>query len=157
MDKNRFPSGAKQYFEYFITKLGVQVNTVRQVCHRGQPCYQSATLKVSYKLFRLEQLVSALEEQPLVSLQRQLLLEGNEISSNQGDLSAEDEIARTKARVHIPAGKKKRRPSSKSLLQVGLGEGRATREVEIIWWPNVYTVTEHGQMIIRMYIQKCDF
>lgn len=91
-----------------------------------------------------------------MSLQRQLLFEGNEICSNQGDLCAEDEIARAKARVHTPAGKKKR-PSSKSLLQVGLGEGRATREVEIIWWPNVYTVTEHGQMIIRMYIQKCDF
>lgn len=147
----------KQYFDYFITKLGVQVNAVRKVCHRGQPCYQSATLKVSYKLFRLEQLVGALEEQPLVNLQRQLLFEGNEICSNQGDLFAEDEIARAKARVHTPAGKKKRRPSSKSLLQVGLGEGRATREVEIIWWPNVYTVTEHGQMIIRMYIQKCDF
>ena len=89
-----------------------------------------------------------------LSLQRQLLFEGNEISSNQGDLSAEDEIARAKARVHTPARKKKRRPSSKSLLQVGLGEGRATRKVEIIWWPNVYTVTEHGQMIIRMYIYR---
>ena len=154
IDSHQVP---KQYFGYFITKLGVQVNAVRKVCHRGQPCYQSATLKVSYKLFRLEQLVSALEEQPLVSLQRQLLFEGNEISSSQGDLSAEDEIARAKARVHTPAEKKKRRPSSKSLLQVGLGEGRATREVEIIWWPNVYTVTEHGQMIIRMYVQKCDF
>ena len=62
IDSHQVP---KQYFEYFITKLGVQVNAVRQVCHRGQPCYQSATLKVFYKLFRLEQLVSALEEQPL--------------------------------------------------------------------------------------------
>ena len=129
-------------------KLGVQVNAVRQVCHRGQPCYLSATLKVSYKLFRLEQLVSPLEEQPLVSLQRQLLFEGNEICSNQGDLSAEDEIACAKARVHTPAGKKKRRQSSKSLLQVGLGEGRATRQVaKCIYcdrarpndYPHVYT------------------
>lgn len=156
IDSHQVP---KEFFGYFIAKLGVQVNAVRQVRHRAQPCYQSATLKVSYKLFHLDQLLSALEEQPIVSPHRELLFEGNEISNagHEGNLSAEDEIARAKARMYTPAGNKRRRPSSKSSLQVGLGEGRATREVEIIWWPNLYTVTEHGQMIIRMYIHKCDF
>ena len=62
-----------------------------------------------------------------MSPHRELLFEGNEISDagHQGDLSAEDEIARAKARVYTPAGNKRRRPSSKSSLQVGLGEGRA--------------------------------
>ena len=85
-----------------------------------------------------------------MSLHRELLFEGNGITDacHEGDLSAEYEIARAKARVYTPAGNKRRRPSSKSLLQVGLGEGRATREVEIIWWPNLYTVTAYGQMII---------
>ena len=72
-------------------------------------------------------------------------------------LSAEDEIARAKEQAYVPADRKRKRLSSKSLLAVGYGKGHATREVEIIWWPNLYTFSEHGQMIIRMYVEKCDF
>jgi len=63
------------------------------VCHKAQPCYQGATLKISYKLFSLDELVSALEEQDLVSLQEELLFSaGNEIcDGNAGTLSAEEE------------------------------------------------------------------
>jgi len=48
-------------------------------------------------------------------------------AGHEGNLSAEGEIARTKAPT--PAGNRRRRQSSKSSLQVGFGEGRATREV----------------------------
>ena len=29
-------------------------------------------------------------------------------------------------------------------LIVGHGEGRATREVELIWWPALYKISEHA-------------
>lgn len=137
----------------------MQINSVRKVCHKAQPCYQGATLKISYKLFSLDELVIALEEQDLVSLQEELLFSaGNKIcDGNAGTLSAEEEIARAKAQVYTPVDNERKRPSSKSTLTVGYGEGRATREVEIIWWPSLYAYSEHGQMIVRMYIQKCDF
>ena len=50
----------------------------------------------------------------------------------------------------------RRRPPSKSVLVVGIGEGRSTREIELIWWPNMYTVTKHDQMTVPMFIEKCD-
>ena len=82
-------------------------------------------------------------------------IRGNEIgdAGHQGDLSAEDEIARAKAQVSQLHTCRKQ----KSSFEVGLGERRATSEVEMIWLPNLYTVTEHGQMIIPMHIQKCEF
>ena len=124
----------KQFFRYFIAKLGVQVNAVRRLCHRAQPCYQSAALRVCYKVFHQNQLLRALEEQTNVNLHREVLFGENKISDagHQGDLSAEDEIARAKARVYTPTGNERRRPSLKSSLQVGLGRGRTTWEVEII-------------------------
>ena len=74
-------------------------------------------------------------EQATVSPHRELLFEGNEINDvgHQGDLSAEDEIARAKAWVYTPAGNKRRGSPLKSSLQVGLGERRGTMKVEIIW------------------------
>ena len=70
-----------------------------------------------------------------MSPHRELLFEGNEINDvgHQGDLSAEDEIARAKAWAYTPVGNKRRGSPLKSSLQVGLGERRATMEVEIIW------------------------
>ena len=155
IDSHQVP---KPYFEYLIWKLGVHVNSVRQVCHKAQPCYQGATLRISYKLFQLDPFLDALEEQDLVPFNEKRLFASNEIcEESPTSLSAEDEIARAKEQAHAPTGRKRKRLSSKSLLTVEYGEGRATREVEIIWWPNLYTFTEHGQMIIRMYIEKCDF
>ena len=103
--------------------------------------------------------MDALEEQNLASLNTEVLFSGNEMcEEEEGEegLSAEEEIKRAKQRVYVP-GQKMKRPSSKSSLIVGYGEGRATREVELIWWPNLYTLTEHGQMVLRMYIEKCNF
>ena len=133
------------------------MNSVHQACHKAQPCYQGATLRISYKIFQLDPLLNALEEQELVPFHEERLFAGNESEDSPVSLSAEDEIARAKERAYTPAGKKRKRLSSKSVFTVGYGEGRATREVEIIWWPNLYTFTEHGQMTVRMYIEKCDF
>ena len=71
-------------------------------------------------------------------------------------LSAEEEILRAKQRAHV-LGRKSKRPSSKTSLIVGYGEGRATREIEIIWWPDLYSMSEHGQMVIRIFLEKCEF
>ena len=65
-----------------------------------------------------------------MNLHQEVIFGENKISDagQQGDLSEEDEIARAKARVYTPAGNE----TLKSSLQGRLGEGRATREVEII-------------------------
>lgn len=130
---------------------------MREVCHKAQPCYQASTMKLSYKIWYLDKLLDALEEQDCASLNTEVLFSGNEMCEEEEEgegLSAEEEIKR--AKVYVPRQKRKR-PSSKSSLIVGYGEKKATREVEIIWWPHLYTQTEHGQMVLRLYIEKCNF
>jgi hypothetical protein len=114
---------------------------------------------VSYKIFNPEKLYLSLQEQDLVELKTEGLFAGNTPienagSSSQSALTAEEEIAKAKSLAYRKQGGQK--PSFKSVLFVGLGKGRATREVEIIWWPELYS-TSHGQMTIRMFIEKCQF
>ena len=89
-------------------------------------------------------------------LDTEVLFSGNTVCEEEGaSLSAEEEIARAKARVNV--GQKRKRPSSKYTLTVGYGEGGATREIELIWWPDLYSLTQHGKMVLRMSIEKCEF
>ena len=147
------------HFEHFLFKLQVQVNSIRETSHRAQPLYSSRTRRVSYKIFNPERLYLSLHEQDLVVLKTEALFAGNKEIENAGSytqssLTAEEEIAKAKALAYRKEGGQ--RPSFKSVLLVGLGNGQATREVELIWWPELYS-TSHGQMTIRMFIEKCEF
>ena len=146
----------EQFFLHFLAKLQVQANSVRDMPHKGLPVYNSNTRKVSYKIFQLEKLQNALDEQGLVELNTNILYAGQtQVTEEANDGTADEEIARAKQRAYqLRQG---RRPSSKSILVVGRGEGRSTREVEVIWWPNLYALTNHGQMTLRFFIEKCDF
>jgi len=155
IDSHQVP---KKYFEYSIGKLKAQVNGVRHVSHKAQPSYKSLTHKISYKIFDLEHFLEALEEGD-VSFDQDVLYSGNSPVEREqmiAPLSAEEEILRAKQRVHVPVRKRKR-PSSKTSLIIGYGEGKATREIELIWWPDLYHMSEHGQMVVRFFLENVNF
>lgn len=144
------------YFRHFVAKLNAKVNALRLVCHKAQPCYQSKTKRISYKIFDVDGFLEVLDEGK-VDFQQEVLFTGyNHVENETTPLSAEEEIQRAKQMAHAPATKRKR-PSSKTSLIVGYGEGRATRELEVIWWPDLYNLSEHGQMVIRFFLKKCEF
>lgn len=156
IDSHQVPAS---HFAHFIFKLQVQVNSIRETSHKAQPLYSSRTRRVSYKIFNPERLYLSLQEQDLVELKTEALFAGNTQlegagSSSQSSMTAEEKIAKAKSLAYRKQGG--HRPSFKSLLLVGLGNGRATREVEIIWWPELYS-TSHGQMTSRIFIEKCEF
>lgn len=155
VDSHQVPT---KYFEYFIGKANLQVNSARDVGHKAQPSYKSVTRKISYKIFNPEGFFNTLEESE-VTLNTEVLFSGNVVCDEQTStttpLSAEEEIARAKQRVH--QRQQRKRPSSKSTLVVGPGEGRSTREIELIWWPGLYSLTDHGQLVVRMFVEKCEF
>ena len=66
------------------------------------------------------------------------------------DMEAEKALAIAKARARKPAA----RPTSRSVFNINMGEGRCTREVELIWWPSLYSYSRYGKLTIRFFIQK---
>ena len=145
------------FLNHFLMRLRVQPNSVRDMSHKALPVYRSSsTRKVSYNIFQLEKLRNALDEQHLVALNSDILFAGQTPCEETGpDGTADDEIARAKPRAYqLRQG---RRPSSKFVVVVRRGEGRSTREVEVILWPDLYPLTKHGEIILRLFIEKCDF
>ena len=47
-----------------------------------------------------------------------------------------------------------KRANYKATLDVSEGEGRCTREVELIWWPELFTTTKQGKFAVRFFIKK---
>ena len=45
-------------------------------------------------------------------------------------------------------------PTLQLQIVVGRGQGRATREFEIIWWPGLFTSSIHEKLTLRFYISK---
>ena len=39
-------------------------------------------------------------------------------------------------------------------IVVAHGERRATREFELIWWPNIFSSNNSGKLSLRFYISK---
>lgn len=42
----------------------------------------------------------------------------------------------------------------KGTLEVGQGVGRKTREMELIWSPDLFPNTKHRELSIRFYVKK---
>ena len=49
------------------------------------------------------------------------------------------------------------RISAQSNLVFGHGEGRATRELDLIWWSNLYNCINVGKLAIRIYVSRIEF
>ncbi|KAL9961669.1 hypothetical protein ACROYT_G030661 [Oculina patagonica] len=39
-------------------------------------------------------------------------------------------------------------------MVVGLGKGRASREFEVIWWPDLFSSASHGKLTLTFYVSK---
>ena len=63
-------------------------------------------------------------------------------------------IALAKAKARGQMDFENARPTCRASLVIGKGEGRATREFEIIWWPQMYTNTQRGKIAFRFYVAK---
>ena len=46
------------------------------------------------------------------------------------------------------------KPTSRSTIEISLGEGRCTREVELIWWPALYTSSRYRKLTVRFFVMK---
>lgn len=128
---------------------------MRQLPHKKPPFYSASTKRVSYRIFCIAPFADALHEQSIVRLKESLLFSGREevegVESQ--DPVAELEAAKTRSYWSVKA-QPVRRADYKGLLEVGRGENRSTREIELIWWPDLYPTTDHGKLSVRFFVKK---
>lgn len=132
---------------------------MRQAPHKRPPFYATSTKRVSYKVFCIEPFANALHEQTLVRLKESVLHSGQEEVEQHADLDPLEELRAAKKHSFWndtpseQAGITKR-IDHRASLEVGEGEGHATREIELIWWLNLYSLTSHGKLCVRFFIKK---
>ncbi|RMX36689.1 hypothetical protein pdam_00025693 [Pocillopora damicornis] len=142
----------QKYFAHLLCRLGnPMVDSVRDAPHIRQPIFKRIARRFSYKIFNEETLKLVLEEQDLLQFRPKALFRNSDEVPDISEMSAEEALAYAKAR----ARKQDSRPTSRSYLDIGPGEGRCTRELELIWWPSLYSrCSEYGKLTFRFFVRK---
>ena len=127
------------------------LDSVREVKHCRQPIFKRNTRRFSYKIFDKESLRKLLDEPDVLQFRPGALFRNHEEVADISDMGAEEvlELAKRRARHHTTA-----KPTSRSVIEIGIGEGRCTREVELIWWPGLYSFSQYGKLTVRFFVRK---
>ena len=158
----QFPQVPERYFGHLACQMGCRVHSMRQVPHRKPPFYCPSTRRVSYKVYSLALFTDALHEQTLLKLKDTMWYSGLEEVEKRSDLSPQEELHAARncsvwsvaSNEEEPAGVVAKRLTAKASMEVGPGQGRITREIELIWWPDLYSTTNNGKLAIRFVIRK---
>lgn len=127
-----------------------QYYSVCDTQHKRQPIFKRNTRCLSYKVFEEETFREVLQEQSSLAYRPGALFCNDEEVFNISELDPEEALALAKQRARRPAGK----PTSRWPFEIGLGEGRCTREVDFIWWPYLYSHSRYSKLTMRLFIRK---
>ena len=152
------------YVQHLIAKIAESTESARFpysvvfLRHRALP-YRMQTQKISYKIFDVQALQTALEEQEEMPLQPNAafhFLTPVPDEKTNGQLTMREKIMKAKKAGGSGFTSRTEVPTSRISLIVSPGEGRATREVELIYWPGLYKTSGCCKFQLRFFIQKCE-
>lgn len=144
-----------KYFQQLLKDVkNPQPHAVRSQHHWRAPIFSSSSRKVTYRFFDLTEFHEAFARQNILSLKERVIWNGElEITErDEEEYDPRQALLAAKSKAH--GGAPKTRITCISNLVVGPGEGRATREVDLIWWPNLYNTAHLGKMCIRLYVSR---
>ena len=138
-----------EYFSHLLSKIGsAALNGVKECRHLKPPIWKEKALRMSFKTYNMEDVQRALSEQETVQLHlTKAFSSSKEIQGSAAQLSG---------RAALEAAKMKRvaqQASLRSEIICGDGEGRATRECELIWSP-IFESSDNGILTLRVYVGK---
>ena len=108
-----------------------------------------------YRTYVIGDIVAALGQRNGVTLQlKKSYLGEKEVSECPKD-DGRTALEVAKAKAHGQATS--RSPTLQIQIVIGCGKGRATREFEIIWWPQKFSTSNHGKLTLRFYVSKVVF
>ena len=137
------------YFSHLLSKVGsAKLNGVKEHRHLKPPMWKERALWMSFKTYSIVDLEQALSEQSMVKLCL--------TKSFYGTTELPSSVLELSGRAALEAAKKRRiakKASLQSKIIVGVGEGRATRECELILSP-IFETSTNGILTVRIYMGK---
>lgn len=130
------------------------INSAREKRHLRPPVWKNTSKVMHYRSFDISDMIAALGQRSGVTLHlKKAYLGDKEVADcTMHPLDGKTALEAAKAKAHS-------RSTGKSATQqlqivVGHGEGRATREFELIWWPEMFSTSNHGKLVLRFYVSK---
>ena len=120
-----------EYFCHLLERVrSATLNGVKECRHFKPPIWKEKVLRMSFKTYNVEDVQRALSEQAAVQLHLTKAFSGSK--------EIQGAVPQLSGRAALEAAKMKKvaqQCSLRSEIIYGDGEGRATRECEIIWSP----------------------
>ena len=131
------------------------MHSMRQLPIRKPPIYQTSTKCISYRVFSIGPFANALHKQDMIRLKKSPLFRGQEELMDEETVNPVEELRKAKNKGYWSTGRQpNKRENYKATLDVSQGEGRRTRELELIWWPELFSTTSHGKLAVRFSIKR---
>ena len=137
------------FFSHLLKKIeSASLNAVKECKHLEPPMWKENVVCMSFKTEDIGDVQRALSEQTIIDLRLAKAYNGTtELARSALQLSG---------RAALEAAKK-RRTAQQATLQsqiiIGQGQGRATRECELIWCP-MFDTSTNGILTVRVYVAK---
>ena len=126
------------------------INSAREKRYLRPPVWREKSRVFHYKDHEVNDVISALSYQSSVPLELKKSYRGNmEVAASNELLTAQQALQAAKERAR--SKKSSTIPTRQIEIVVGNGEGRATREFEVIWWPDLFSDKRHGKLTLRIY------
>lgn len=150
------------HFQHLLYSLGSPpTHRVRDVTHYKQPIFHENIRKFSYRIYNMDVLVSALAEQDVAQLRTSAAFRHGVPVSFERFASTDEAVEAAKRRAFSRFGNAQatvQTPTSRSEIIISTGQGRKTRELELIWWPKMYQRSgDYGKLTLRFFVSKTTF
>jgi len=148
----------REYVQILLADMpNAFINKAREKRHLRPPVWREASNVLHYRDFHMSDFVSALADRSGIPLNVKKKYAGDvEVKETSSPLTGREALEAAKSRAK-GGGKGLQSPTMQLQVIVGRGEGRATREFEIIWWPELFSNTSHGKLTLRFYVSKVFF
>ena len=130
------------------------INSARKKRHLRPPIWKETSRVLHFRSYEIEDIVALGEQSGFRLFLKKTYLGDKEVPK----CTKEDRktaLERAKARAHGPTANKS--PTLQIQIVVGRGEGRTTREFELIWWPEMFSTSKHGKLTLRFSVSRVNF
>ena len=126
------------------------INSAREKRHLRPPVWREKSRVFHYKDHEVNDVISALSYQSSVPLELKKSYRGNmEVAASNEFLTAQQALQAAKERAR--SKKSSTIPTRQIEIVLGNGEGRATGEFKVIWWPDLFSDNKHGKLTLQIY------
>ena len=108
---------------------------------------------ISWKCFEMDEVRAAFEESS-IPLTMTRAFHGQEEVDDTSVSSLRGASAIVHAKAQASGSVSYKQPTCRASLIIGEGQGRASREFELIWWPDLFSQQDHGKVSFRFYVGK---